>query len=68
MNQKGLDVMLCRDNNRPARGLECAWCGSTDDLHMTKFLVVDEIICGDCLNSRTDEELGIEEWDNETFK
>lgn len=55
--------MLCRDNNRPARRLECAWCGSTDDLHMTKFLVVDDIICGDCLNRRTDEELGIEESD-----
>ena len=67
MNQKGLDIMLC-DNNRPARRLECAWCGSTDDLHMTEFLVVDDIICGDCLNRRTDEELGIEEWDNETFK
>lgn len=55
--------MLCRDNNRPARRLECAWCGSTDNLYITKFLVVDDIICVDCLNSLADEELGIEERD-----
>ena len=51
--------------NRPAKMLECAWCCSTDDLHMTKFLVIDDVICGDCLARCTDEDLGIEPMERE---
>ena len=51
--------------NRPTKMLECAWCCATDDLHMTKFLVIDDVICGDCLARCTDEDLGIEPMERE---
>ena len=55
-------------DSRPANRLECKWCGSTSDLYMTRFLVIDDVMCENCLMLRTDEELGIEEWENETTK
>ena len=42
--------------------LLCSWCGSDSELYRTKFLVIDQIICKECLRKQ-DAELGIEEWD-----
>lgn len=51
-------------NDREVSKLECAWCGSDCELYRTKFLVVDQIICKECLRKQ-DEELAIEEEENE---
>ena len=52
-------------DNRPAKRLECKWCGSENDLYMTEFLVIDDVMCENCLMLRTDEELGIEPMEEE---
>lgn len=51
-----------RERNGDVEKLECAWCGSNYWLYRTKFLVIDQIICRECLNKQ-DGELGIEEVD-----
>ena len=42
-------------NSREVEKVECAWCGSDSELYRTKFLVIDQIICKECLNKQDNE-------------